>query len=83
MSEFMSSVSVAALKEIVKVLEANGGKAVITALVEKGFDKFVAPIDLPGPDALIDPLLRKMIAPVVSAIYDAIVAKAAVLDAGK
>ena len=39
------------------------------------FDKYFAPIDLPGPDQVIDPLLRMSIRPVVGRIYDEILKK--------
>lgn len=44
------------------------GDAILYA--ETLFDKLVEPIDLPGPDQVVDPLLRRCIAPVVSALYD-------------
>ena len=39
------------------------------------FDKYFVPIDLPGPDAIIDPTLRLAIRPVVGRIYDEILIK--------
>jgi hypothetical protein len=44
-------------------------EAVITAC-EKFFDQVIAPVDLPGPDPIIDPLLRATIRPVVGKLYD-------------
>ena len=46
---------------------------------EKFFDDAVALIDLPGPDPVIDPLLRAAIRPLVGRIYDELAKKAEVL----
>ena len=32
------------------------------------------PLDLPGPDSVIDPAMRMMIRPLVGLVYDAVVA---------
>jgi hypothetical protein len=40
---------------------------------EKLFDETITKIDLPGPDQIIDPLLRAVIRPVVGKIYDEVV----------
>lgn len=42
---------------------------------EKLFDELVEPIDLPGPDQILDPVLRTVIRPLVGRIYDEIVRK--------
>ena len=47
-------------------------EAVITAC-EKFFDQVITPVDLPGPDQIIDPLLRATIRPVVGKLYDEVV----------
>lgn len=39
------------------------------------FDEYFEPVDLPGPDRLIDPLLRAAVRPVVGRIYDEILKK--------
>ncbi len=39
------------------------------------FDEHFVPIDIPGPDAIIDPTLRLAIRPVVGRIFDEIVKK--------
>lgn len=39
------------------------------------FDEHFVPVDLPGPDQIIDPLLRTVIRPVVGRIYDEILKK--------
>ena len=47
-------------------------EATITAC-EKFFDQVIVPVDLPGPDAVIDPLLRATIRPVIGKLYDEVV----------
>ncbi len=42
----------------------------VLTMAEAAFDKYVEPIDLPGPDAVIDPLIRAAIGPTVGAVYD-------------
>jgi hypothetical protein len=42
---------------------------------EKLFDQIVEPIDLPGPDRLIDPVLRAVIRPLVGRVYDEVIKK--------
>ncbi|HDZ26237.1 MAG TPA: hypothetical protein ENH65_06960 [Candidatus Aminicenantes bacterium] len=37
---------------------------------EELFDEYFQPIDLPGPDAIIDPILRSAIRPLVGRIFD-------------
>lgn len=37
---------------------------------EKLFDELVEPIDLPGPDVIVDPVLRAVIRPLVGRVYD-------------
>ncbi len=39
------------------------------------FDEYFVPIDLPGPDGVIDPLIRAAIEPIVGRIYDEIIKK--------
>ncbi|MDY0346019.1 MAG: hypothetical protein RBR44_05650 [Bacilli bacterium] len=41
--------------------------------LEELFDQHVKPIDLPGPDAIIDPLLRAAIRPLVKRLYDGLI----------
>lgn len=45
----------------------------VIAAAEAAFDKYVEPIDIPGPDVVIDPILRAAIGPVVGAVYDGII----------
>jgi len=42
---------------------------------EELFDEYFVPVDLPGPDTVIDPLLRTAVRPVVGRIYDEILKK--------
>jgi len=42
---------------------------------EKLFDDLVEPIDLPGPDVVIDPVLRVTIRPLVGRVYDEVIRK--------
>jgi hypothetical protein len=42
---------------------------------EKLFDEVVAPMDLPGPDQVIDPLLRAAVRPLVGRVYDELIKK--------
>lgn len=42
---------------------------------ERLFDELIQPIDLPGPDQIIDPVLRTVIRPLVGRLYDEIVRK--------
>ena len=39
------------------------------------FDKVVEPLDIPGPDPVIDPVLRSTIRPLVGRLYDEAVRK--------
>lgn len=41
--------------------------------LEELFDEHVKPLDLPGPDAVIDPLLRAAIRPLVKRLYDGLI----------
>ncbi len=67
------------IREIVEEIEAFLGAGdrrehVIERCIEL-FDDYFEPIDLPGPDQLIDPLLRAAIVPIVGRIYDEILKK--------
>ena len=39
-------------------------------MIGEAYDKFVLPIDLPGPDAILDPLLKSIILNQASRLYD-------------
>lgn len=47
----------------------------VLVIVSDLYDKFVAPIDLPGPDSLLDPLLKQLCLKGVSRMYDQLVNK--------
>lgn len=42
----------------------------VTLALLAAYDKFVEPLDLPGPDPLFDPLLRSVIPMIVHAIFE-------------
>jgi len=42
---------------------------------EKLFDELIEPVDLPGPDAIVDPVLRASIRPLVGRVYDDVLKK--------
>jgi len=56
--------------EISAFLTAADKREYLIARAEKFFDQVIVPLDLPGPDQVIDPLLRAAIRPVVSRLYD-------------
>ena len=61
--------------EISAFVEAKDKREYLITRAEKLFDQFVEPIDLPGPDKLIDPVLRAVIRPFVGRIYDEVLKK--------
>ena len=61
--------------EISAFVEAKDKREYLITRAEKLFDQFVEPIDLPGPDRLIDPVLRAVIRPLVGRIYDEVLKK--------
>jgi len=63
------------INEIDQFISAPDKREYIINLCEDLFDEFLVPIDLPGPDAVIDPLLRSAVRPVVGRIYDEILKK--------
>jgi hypothetical protein len=71
MKDFLSLLSA----EATAILSAADKREAAIGVAEKLFDEFVAKIDLPGPDAVIDPLLRAAIRPLVGRIYDEILKK--------
>jgi len=56
--------------ELSAFLDAADKREHLIARAEKLFDELIEPIDLPGPDRLIDPVLRAVIRPLVGRIYD-------------
>lgn len=61
--------------EISTLLSAADKREAVIAFAEKLFDQTITKIDLPGPDAVIDPLLRAAIRPLVGRIYDQVAQK--------
>ena len=39
-------------------------------LVDRMYDKYILPLDLPGPDVIIDPFLKRMITSQASALWE-------------
>lgn len=61
--------------EISALLSAKDKREGVITFAEKMFDQVIAKIDLPGPDAVIDPLLRAAIRPLVGRVFDQIAQK--------
>ena len=65
------------LQEILELLEENladfnnapDKEAYLVDVLQKGFDEHVVPTDVPGPDWLVEPVLRTMIGPCVKALW--------------
>jgi hypothetical protein len=38
--------------------------------VERWYDEVIAPVDLPGPDRVLDPAIRVFLRPLVGRVYD-------------
>jgi hypothetical protein len=61
--------------EVNKFFSAKDRREHVIRRTETLFDELVEPIDLPGPDSVVDPLLRASIRPLVGRIYDELKAK--------
>ena len=61
--------------EIAAFLTSPDRREYLVSRAEKVFDLVVEPIDLPGPDRIVDPLLRAAIRPLVSRLYDQLAQK--------
>jgi len=61
--------------EISAFLSAKDKREHLIVRAEKLFDEVIEPIDLPGPDRVIDPVLRAVIRPLVSRVYDELAKK--------
>ena len=59
--------------EISGFLLASDRREYLITLAEKLFDQVIEPIELPGPDQIIDPLLRAAVRPLVARLYDELV----------
>ncbi len=61
--------------ELSAFLSAQDKREYLITRTEKFFDELVEPIDLPGPDAIIDPVLRAVLRPLVGRVYDEVIKK--------
>ena len=61
------------LKKLALMVLEGIGKEAAVKLVMDLYDEHVAPIDLPGPDAILDPAIRGVLVVAVPLLYDAIV----------
>ena len=61
--------------ELSAFLAATDKREYLITRAERLFDELVEPIDLPGPDAVIDPVLRVTIRPLVGRVYDEVLRK--------
>jgi hypothetical protein len=64
-----------ASNELSDFLNAADKREHLIQRCESYFDKLVEPLDLPGPDPIIDPVLRSTIRPLVGRLYDEAVRK--------
>ncbi len=56
--------------ELAAFLGAADKREHLITRAERLFDELVEPVDLPGPDVVIDPVLRATIRPLVGRVYD-------------
>ena len=61
--------------ELAAFVSAKDKREHLIACSEKLFDEVVEPVDLPGPDKIVDPLLRAAIRPLVGRVYDEVLKK--------
>ncbi len=61
--------------ELAAFASAKDKREHLIACSEKLFDEVVEPVDLPGPDKIVDPLLRAAIRPLVGRVYDEVLKK--------
>jgi len=61
--------------ELSAFLAATDKREHLIIRAEKLFDELVEPVDLPGPDVVIDPVLRATIRPLVGRVYDEVLRK--------
>ena len=61
--------------EVTTYLAAPDKREHLITRAETLFDELVVPIDLPGPDMIVDPVLRAAIRPLVGRVYDELVKK--------
>ncbi len=62
------------MAKIKKALEASDlsglSREDFLAAVGSAYDKFVLPIDLPGPDTILDPILKQLVLTLAGRMYD-------------
>jgi len=61
--------------EIAAFLAATDKREYLIVRAERFFDEVVEPLDMPGPDRIVDPLLRAAIRPLVGRLYDELLRK--------
>ena len=61
--------------ELTAFLAATDRREYLIARCQRLFDELIEPVDLPGPDRLIDPILRAVIRPLVGRVYDEMMLK--------
>lgn len=61
--------------EIEAFLLAPDRKAKVVARVLELWDKYGEPLDLPGPDVITDPIIRRVLEGVVARLYDKLAAE--------
>ena len=71
MNNLLSILSV----ELSALLAATDKREYVITRAERLFDESIEPVDLPGPDAVIDPLLRVTIRPLIGRVYDEMLLK--------
>jgi len=69
----MSNLLTVLSAEVAAVLSATDKREYVITRAEKLFDDTIAKVDLPGPDQIIDPIIRSTIRPVVGKLFDEIV----------
>lgn len=73
MNDLKSKLLALLIAEIQRLDSSVDIPAYLAGQLEELFDQYVKPLDLPGPDAVIDPLLRAAIRPLVKRLYDGLI----------
>ena len=55
-------------------LEDEKNRKAMAMTLEGGFDLYIEPIDLPGPDYILDPFLRRQIRPLTNTVFAVLIA---------
>ena len=61
--------------ELAAFVSAKDKREHLIASAERLFDQVIEPVDLPGPDKIVDPLLRAAIRPLIGRVYDEVLKK--------